>query len=527
MTTHLATTATAEWETVAAPKILPDRAVDTSSLDAIVRTVCKPGMTEQQQFLALYQFYRRMVYHHRYMGGDRRSTLRVINSYGCLLCGSQAASFSVLLRRAGFKTRIVHVGAKGYGGHTVGEVFYDDAWHGFDTMTAFYVLNRKGQIASFAELKADPTLIRDAEKEKRLPPEWCLCTREIEPEQAGIEKRMHRDVPWSLLRWGEGRTLPDFWQKAVLKVRTQGGLYGGHVHPGELDIVLRPNEKYVRLWDNVGLWLKRPSFSAFGPYHTCGPVDEHDTPNFRYFEPYRKTGFKHTKYAYRYYGNGWLEWTPDAAKAEVAAAAAETKGLTWSEKAGLFVAKNVAGHVVVPVKSPYAVVRVELDVRYDVPEGGSVKVSVGGVERRRGKVRVRYAKADWTRDEAGTGVAKVEIDRTNSSRPLYEYRLKLASTGGAKFNLVRLKTLFQLNPMALPTLYPGENTVTVSASAPQTLADHKLHVTYEWADGDAWKNEHADTQKVEKLPYTYKLSVDVPKDKMPKMKRVVMKLVPR
>jgi hypothetical protein len=514
-------------EIVDTPKVLPDRAVDTSSLKTIVQGVCKPGMTEQQRFLALYQFYRRMVYHHRYMGSDRRSILRVINSYGCLLCGSQAASFSVLLRAAGFKTRVAHVVAEGYGGHTAAEVFYDDAWHGFDTMTAFYVRNRKGTIASFAELKADPTLIRDAVKEKRVPPEWCLCTREFEPEQKGIRKLMHRDAPWSLLRWGEGRTLPDFWQKAVLKYRSQDGLYGGHVHPGELDITLKPNEEYVRLWDNVGLWLKRPSFSAFGPYHTCGPVDEHDTPNFRYFEPYRKTGFQHTKYAYRTYGNGWLEWKPDASKGEVAAAAVETKGVTWSEKTGLFVPKSISGHVAVPVKSPYAVVKIELDVRYDIPEGGGVRASVGAVERRRGKVRVRYGKPEWTRDEAGTGVAKVEIDRTESSRPLYEYRLKLASTGGAKFNLIRIKTLFQLNPMALPTLYPGENKITVSAKAPQKLADHALLVTYEWSDGDGWKKPHTNTQTITALPRAYTLTANVARDKMPRMKRLVMKLAPR
>jgi len=81
-------------EVVESPKVLPDRAIDTSSVDSIVKGVVKPGMSEQQKFLALYDFYRRMVFHHRYMGRDRRALLRVINSYGAQLCGSQAAAFS-------------------------------------------------------------------------------------------------------------------------------------------------------------------------------------------------------------------------------------------------------------------------------------------------------------------------------------------------------------------------------------------------------------------------------------------------
>ena len=266
--------AVAAVEVVDCPKVLPDRAVDTSNLEGIVKGVCKPDMKPQEKFLALYQFYRRMVYHNRYMGGDRRSVLRMINSYGHQLCGSQAASFSVLCRKAGFHTRVAHVKAKGYGGHTVMEVQYGGGWHGADTMTVFYVLNRKGEVASLAELKADPALIRDAVKEDRAPKEFCLCTREFEKEQKGLRGLLKKDAPWSILRWGEGRTLPDFWQKAVLSHRTQDGVYGGHVQPGETDIVLKPNEEYVRLWDHIGLWLKVPSFEAIPPYHTCGHIGQ-------------------------------------------------------------------------------------------------------------------------------------------------------------------------------------------------------------------------------------------------------------
>ena len=65
-------------ETVNTPKVLPDRSIDTSSVAGIIQGVCKNGMKPQEKFLALYQFYRRMIYHGRYMGPDRRSLLRMI-----------------------------------------------------------------------------------------------------------------------------------------------------------------------------------------------------------------------------------------------------------------------------------------------------------------------------------------------------------------------------------------------------------------------------------------------------------------
>jgi transglutaminase superfamily protein len=516
-------------EGVAVPKVLPDRAVDTSSIEGIVKGMCKEGMKPQERFLALYQFYRRMVYHNRYMGGDRRSLLRMINSYGHQLCGSQAATFSVLCRAAGFNTRVAHVSAKGYGGHTVMEVEYGKAWHVVDTMTAFYVLNRKGQIASLAELKADPKLITDAVKEERAPAEWCLCTREVEKEQKGLRKLLHKDAPWSILRWGEGKTLPDFWVNAVAKYRTQEGVYRGHSQPGEMDITLKPNEEYVRLWDNIGLWLTVPSFAKVPPYHTCGHIDEQDTPNFKHFEPYKKTGFKHAKYVYRYYGNGWLEWKPDGTKGEVKAAASKATGLGHDPATGLFKATGgkTVGELVMPVKSPYAVVKIEIDLKIEQADGATTTVSVGDVQVRPGKRRVRFKKVA-TIAGAKKGVEKIVVDCTKDRAPKYLYDIKVDSRAGvAAFNILRVKTTFQLNTASLPSLYPGDNTVTVSAKAAQKLAGNKLLVTYEWADGKGWKNDHADTQTVTALPYTYKLKADVPAGKMPKMKKLVMKLAPK
>ena len=55
----------------------------------------------------------------------------------------------------------------------------------------------------------------------------------------------------------------------------------------------------------------------------------------------------------------------------------------------------------------------------------------------------------------------------------------------------------------------------------------RARLTCEWPDGKDWKADHTDTQTIAELPYTYKLKADVPADKMPKMKRLVMQLEPK
>src|SRR5207248_1193618 len=95
------------------------------------------------------------------------------NVIGNTLCGSQATCMKGLLEGcANLKTRVV-----ARADHTYYEVWYGDRWHGFDTMMNFYVFTRgdKRWVASFEELRQDPTLIRDAVKEGRAAPNLCCC----------------------------------------------------------------------------------------------------------------------------------------------------------------------------------------------------------------------------------------------------------------------------------------------------------------------------------------------------------------
>jgi hypothetical protein len=69
---------------------------------------------------------------------------------------------------------------------------------------------------------------------------------------------------------------------------------------------------------------------------------------------------------------------------------------------------------------------------------------------------------------------------------------------------------------------PGKNVVTVSAAAPVKLAASKLVVVYEWAEGEGWKTDKSVTKEFTELPATFEVEVAGPK--MPRMKKVVMRL---
>src|SRR5687767_13514225 len=138
------------------PWITTDRCVDTSSLSGIVAGVTRASMSDEEKALALFHWFRRVIFHHRQMGEDRRDVLRLIHGYGYALCGSQAAVLAFLLRAAGLRTRIVAIRG---GGHTLVEVFYGGRWHAMDPMTAFFVYDRRTprKLASLEEMAADPT----------------------------------------------------------------------------------------------------------------------------------------------------------------------------------------------------------------------------------------------------------------------------------------------------------------------------------------------------------------------------------
>ena len=519
----LAAEAPAVPEAVEAPRVLPDGCVDTSSMEGVLKGVLKPGMSDQEKAVALYHWFRRLVFHHRNMGADRREVLRVVNSYGYNLCGSQTACMLVLLKAAGLKARMVAGDAgKGYGGHTFYEAFYGGKWHCFDTMTSFAVLNREDppMVASLEEMKADPTLVSKAVEEKRTLGGFLPCEHEPEIRYENREELAKlgwkADFRWATFTFGKGQgaDVLGFWLAAPQSFSTGAEDYGGSVAPGLLDLKLKPNERWVSLWDNLGKWVEASSYPVLGPFHTCGHSDEFDDVNFKYFEPYAKKGIGPVKTCYRYYANGFLEWQP--ANAAELLAGATAKGLATAAGG---VALAGAGDLVIPVKAPGPVVGVELELELR-QKGAAARTCVllgpPGAP-----------KEVWSKAGDAQGPEKVTIPYQPSGSPYCEYALTVRTAPGAdgsvELAVKRLQSIYQLNMYALPALLPGKNTVRVSAKTAKP-AGSRLVVQYEWNDGEGWKDERKISKEFTELPGSFEVEVAGPK--MPRMRRLEIRVEP-
>ena len=459
----LALLSTAALADVKGAWITTDRTVDCSSLETIVAGVIKPDMTDEQKAIAMYDFYRLRVYHYRNLP-ESRNIIKGINVLGNTLCGSQATVMKGLLATIGIKARVVS-----HPGHTFYEAFYDGKWHGYDTMTNFYVFTRgeKRNVASFEELNKDPSLIKDAVKEGRACEGIVACGDRA----ANFSKKIH------VLNY---KPLKNTWSPK--------------------DYTLRPGEQLVRSW-----WPKgRPLPGTYrtgkdpGPMHGCSFRDERNPRRlFQCWEPYGIKGMGKKRVSYRHYFNGWMDYSPDLAAGPHAKALASGKEL------------------IIPVKCPYYISGTALAFETDISDG-AVEVSVS---INKGKTWRKVFSATESKEyhtSLGSTVIRARIG-------LHEYQLKFTLKGDAQLKKFHLRTIFTHNAMASPHLMPGKNKVTVNVANARSLRGGQLTVIYRYKSAPKWDGEAVSVSKaVTTSPFTF--NIDLPKtDKLPQMQDLTLR----
>ena len=448
---------------VQSPWVTSDRTVDCSSYETILAGVLRPGMTDEQKAIALYDFYRQMVYHYQNIA-ESRNPLKCINVIGNTLCGSQGTCMKGLLTAAGLKARVVS-----HPGHTFYEVFYGGKWHGFDTMTNFYVFTRRPNrnVASFEELHKDPSLIKDAEKEGRAVPGMCCCG----------------DEPMAFAQKTE---VTDYQpQKSDWSVK---------------DYSLRPGEQIVRSWWPQGKPLPGTYRVGHepGPMHTCGKHDQGNPPElFKFWEPYGIPKMGGKTISYRHYCNGTMSYSPDLGQPPLREALAK-------------------GELVVPVKCPFYVTAAAAMLEATCPAAGdSVEVSVA-VDNH--WTPVLTAK-DPGRRQYVAEFDKVVV-RPNQGRHTYDVKFKIQ--GKAALEHFYLQTVFAHNAMAAPYLMPGKNRVTLTVANPEALQADPLTLVYRYKDAPEWKEERVVEKTASQSPLGFE--VDLPETaKLPQMQDLTLR----
>ena len=87
---------------------------------------------------------------------------RILESGSCY-CGHLSTAMATLLRNGNYKVREIHLsnGQTPPGTHAVVEVFYGGDWHLFDPTYGVVYRTRDGKVASYRELRLDPSLINE------------------------------------------------------------------------------------------------------------------------------------------------------------------------------------------------------------------------------------------------------------------------------------------------------------------------------------------------------------------------------
>jgi len=474
----------ADATVVVDPWISTDRAPDFRTIDRLIQSVVKDGMTNEQKVLAIFHVVRRNFCHWKTSRHLAYDFHRVQHSLGSGACLTMTTPLHVIYERMGFKSQSwVH------NGHHMMEVEYDGSRHCLDPHMSFYCYDRSKprKIASIEQLRADKTLAYDAKKEGRAGQGYLLCGDSPKYFAPGGRWKLERDGRWP-----------------KMKIEEPFG-----------KIALRRGETYVRTWSPGPYYVKirdrqgkiMTDKYGCGTVHTCGArADSRDTANWSLYEPHlAKVGVGRMARAslYRLWAVGRLVYQMPGTKDGYKDAVVSEKNIsqTWS---GLMQTdKAQPGELIFSVACPYVLTAGE--VKLFSPKGNvAASVSVDA-----GKTWKPVALAV---KEEGVDEGRF-VDEVNGA--LEGYRLKVVLTKGAVLKGLDLVSHFQVNRFSLPHLVPGKNVVKVEAAK----YGSPLTVKYEWSEGEGWKTPKSASKTFTK-DGTFEIEVAGPK--YPRMKALTL-----
>ena len=428
---HL-TLAAALHAQVYSPRVLRDNQPDASNLERLAQGIYAQSgaRTPRARAEAIWRFFLTdgrfvkpgMFYHiagwaYEEPTGEVLDPLKLLNSYGFGLCYHIAPLLEAVFEAGGFDDARCWF----LTGHTVAEVFYDGAYHYFDSDMMGY--NVAGADGSF---RGKPVVsVHDLERSGAIILDKLQSPNAV---KSGVV-----DNPWYPADV-RARAMPDL--AGLFTSTSDNYLYpftryaSGH----SMDFVLRPGEKLIRFFapEEPGLF--------YLPYKFDG---KHWTEFPREFSEYhiRTADGPHSQKDSRTWATGRIEYTPPYQLDQ--------------------------GVTVIDMPSPYVIIDSRFTADLDLP-GTDTELRMatsidGGITwHSAGNQRGPYHGAWSSEPEI---LARSEHGRLTTVSGSYGYKLRLTQSVHSVKSL-HLVSRIQLNPRTLPAIESGENHFTYSSAAP-------------------------------------------------------------
>ncbi len=342
--------------------------------------------------------------------GEVLDPLKLINSYGFGLCYHIAPLLASVWKAAGFEDARVWF----LTGHTVAEVFYDGAYHYYDSdMLGYSTIGpgapRDSAVASVRQLEADGSILTSKLK----------SPKEVNPVLV--------EQPWYPADVREG-AIADLASTFTSSEDNWVFPLGRSPMGYRPDFVLRPGERLIRY------------------FHPEAPG--------LYYLPYQ------------FDGKSWTEFPQEVPRYQIRTndgPRSQKDARTWGTGRFEYDAPVTSAMRQFTVQSPYVIIDAEFLAKAEV-DGDSqldveTSIDAGQTWVRAGVLKGPF-KGDW-RFEPRV-ITKSAHGRLTSVSGRYGYSVRLR---GGKVEALRLVTRVQLNPRTLPELAPGRNRLVFAAAS--------------------------------------------------------------
>ena len=433
-------------------KVVTDSVPDLTSIEALKRSIIKPGMTDDEKAKAVW----RAVHEHRFWNPYQRNSYRRVfggtdpilnlNCFAATICQQDSEMCCGLWSALGFSVRMWQL----LDWHTTPEVYYGGTWRHFDATLGITTNDKDGNVT---KLHDHPTWIKQSKRTYVSYTDGYVTGHRME---FGLRKGESFRRCWKPLSKDA-----DYWVPTIAK------------GPPKDLFVPKESKLYKRL-------AEKCDPTKLARYPEGSTLLRAFDVKTRRFEPMPSDAA---------YANGLWTFKPDfgSKRWRELAEAAVNVAVTSTKAADRLHPRNAGerAHAVFRVTSPYVISGGWLHANVSAP--GTDDLVELSVSRDRGRTWKKLAAYKETKAK------DVKLPLRESVSGALEYFVKIemqANDAPDKVGVggLLLKTVTHMNPFALPALKRGANAVTFSAGeqvetvtiAPQlTSAGYRAYVAEE------------------------------------------------